>query len=299
MNHFFSGGRNGGDRGMQFQVAASSLWYWGGITFSARGWFDDVFFSYKKCWRANSFFFRTPPRNPQNHNCTGSVIILVIKKKLASFFCVFSSLPIAYVWVFHQPTPWVKSTNSPDFWCIPKNILQGSGSDFGLSVRSKDRPLARGTRSDMTSSTFVFVSTWRLLFPLGIYMSVTATAGVVIIYCTTKWVVDHEDGSHRSMIFLFTCILFMIKHHLSIVTCKSSLQKNQPSWFMAQSNCCSYPSPKHLQIQVLGLHHCWALVRFRWVSKLGTYVSMTTWWVGIVEAKISGEGRFVVMYCSI
>lgn len=123
------------------------------------------------------------------------------------------------------PTPWVKSTRQlPDL--LATKHSQGSGSDFGLSVRSKDRPVARGTRSDMTSSTFVFVSTWRLLFPLGIYMSVTVTAGVVIIYCTTKWVVDHEDGSHRSMIFLFTCILFMIKHHLSIVTCKSSLQKS-------------------------------------------------------------------------
>lgn len=31
----------------------------------------------------------------------------------------------------------------------------------------------------------------------------------------------------------------------------------------------------------------------------GTYVSMTTRWVGIVVAKISGEGRCVMMYCSI
>lgn len=39
------------------------IFFWGGgaIIFSARGWFDDVFFSYKKCWRANSFFFQNPP----------------------------------------------------------------------------------------------------------------------------------------------------------------------------------------------------------------------------------------------
>ena len=87
----------------------------GAIIFSARGWFDDVF-SYKKCWRANSFFFQNPPQNPQNHNCTGSVIhILVIKKtKLASFFCVFSkpSDRLLYEFFTNQP-PWVKSTRQP------------------------------------------------------------------------------------------------------------------------------------------------------------------------------------------
>ena len=165
----------------------------GAIIFSARGWFDDVF-SYKNCWRANSFFFQNPPQNPQNHNCTGSVIFLVIKKQKLMRLCFFKP-SVAYVWVFHQPTPLGKSqlgkSSQPThqifgplqkiplsglrkwFWAF--RTIKRSTFGSGNSVRTSNEVLTSRT------STFVLFSTWMWLFPMGyiyIYVSYSYQRGL-------------------------------------------------------------------------------------------------------------------------